>query len=99
MTPLIRWMIGSSAFRKSSGMVSAFALGVWLQASYWKQIIAVLAALGIPYDDWTSGLAAVAFAGGAVFSTVLTLANQKKVAELKAIVAANPPPAATPPPD
>ena len=84
MNRLLEWLIGSSWFKKYSAMFGGIALGMWVQATYWKQIKATLDIWGIPHDAWMKFLWAVIGAAGIAMSIGLTLVKGKQVAKKSA---------------
>jgi hypothetical protein len=64
MKHLVTWMIGSTAFKKSAGMIGAFALGVLVQAIYWREIRDTLMVWGIEKNQYMAALKWLIAAGG-----------------------------------
>jgi len=46
MNNLVQWMIGSTYFKKWSGIIGGFCAGMWAQATYWMEIRATREAWG-----------------------------------------------------
>ena len=74
---IVSWMIQSSWFHKYNGIIGAFCAGLWFQANYWKQILATLAAWGIPPGDYTNALLMIIAASGISISIIGTIMKQK----------------------
>ena len=75
---LIQWCIRSTWFKKWSATLGGIALGMYVQASYWKQIRDTLGIWGVDRDDWMHGLLAVAGAGCVLVSVAATLTKNKQ---------------------
>jgi hypothetical protein len=78
MNKLIQWMIGSTWFKKFSGIIGGFAGGMWVSRMYWREINATLEVWGIEADEFTKALLAVAMAAGIGLSVFLSVAKKKK---------------------
>ena len=84
---IVEWMIGSVWFKKYAGQIGAFALGLWFQARFWKQIHATLDAWGVAPGEYTKALVVVIGAAGVATSIGLSLV---KAGRDKADAANNP---------
>ena len=89
LAAVLQWMTYSTNFKKWSGVVGGFALGLWVSARYWRQIRDVLAALGIERDAYTGALLAIAGACG--ISVSVALSNRKAKIEAGKTDPATPP--------
>lgn len=78
MNKLIQWMIGSTWFKKSSGIVGGFSGGMWVSRMYWREINATLDVWGIEAADFTTALLAVATAAGIGLSVLLSVAKKNR---------------------
>jgi hypothetical protein len=80
MARILQWFIGSLVFRKASGMVGSFALGLWFAARYHHQIGATLDAWGITQKEFMQALVLIMGAAFGAGSIALTAANEKQKA-------------------
>ncbi len=67
------WMVGSTWFKKYSGIVGGVAVGMWFQRTYWKQVNGTLATWGIDGETWDATLLLVVAAAGISASIGLSL--------------------------
>lgn len=79
MQKILDWLIGSSWFKKYSAMIGGFVLGMYVQATYWKQIRGTLDIWGVARDEWLQFLLVIAGAAGILTSIGLTMAKNKKL--------------------
>lgn len=77
--PILDWAVQSSYFKKYSAMIGGFVLGMYVQATYWKQIRATLDVWGVARDEWLQFLLVIAGAAGILTSIGLTMAKNKKL--------------------
>jgi len=75
MKTVLQWFVQSTWFKKYSAFIGGIALGMWIEASYWRQIKATLAAWGIERDEFLDGLLFLAGAAGIAGSIGLSLAK------------------------
>ena len=80
MNAALQWMVKSRAFRKASGMVGGFCAGMWVSATYWRQIKATLDVWGVSHETWMAALLGVMAAALSAGSVALTMANKRRVA-------------------
>jgi hypothetical protein len=78
MNKLVQWMVGSTWFKKFSGIIGGFAGGMWVSRMYWREINATLEVWGIEADEFTKALLAVATAAGIGLSVLLSVAKTKQ---------------------
>ena len=87
MQKILAWLITSVWFKKYAGILGGIALGMWIQANYWKQIRGTLEIWGIAADAWSQFLLAIAGAAGIVASVGLTMAKLKQDKQLNQMTA------------
>lgn len=79
MQKIIDWLIQSSYFKKYSAMIGGFALGMYCQAAFWRQIRGTLDIWGVARDEWLQFLLVIAGAAGILTSIGLTMAKNKQL--------------------
>ena len=72
------WFIQSPWFKKYTGMIGGFCMGMWISSKYYPQIIKVREALGISKDEFSSVLLLIAGAAGITASIGLTVVKEKR---------------------
>lgn len=82
MNKILDWLIASSWFKKYSAMIGGFALGMYCQAAFWRQIRGTLHVWGIDPAEWTKFLLAIAGAAGIVASIGLTMVKNQRAKKL-----------------
>jgi len=75
MIKVLQWFVQSTWFKKYSAVIGGIALGMWIEASYWRQIKGTLQAWGIERDEFLDGLLLLAGAAGIAGSIGLSLAK------------------------
>jgi uncharacterized membrane protein len=78
MNKIFAWMIGSTQFKKWSGVIGGFCLGLWVSANYWREIRATLDVWEISRDQWHGFLLAVVGASGIALSVGLSAAKKRQ---------------------
>ena len=73
------WAVGSTLFKKYSGIIGAYVLGLWTAMVYWRQINATLAAWGVERQSWLIFLLAIAAASGVTASIGLSLVKSSQI--------------------
>ena len=78
MKRIIEWAMGSTWFKKYSAAIGGVALGMWIEATYWREIRATLEVWGIERDTWLRCLLALAAAAGLSLSVGLSAAKTRQ---------------------
>ena len=56
MIKVLQWFVQSTWFKKYAAVIGGVALGMWIEASYWRQIKGTLQAWGIERDEFLDEL-------------------------------------------
>lgn len=75
---LLQWMVGSTAFKKVSGIVGGFTLGMWVSMTYWKQILDTCTVWGVTPGSFKGALIWVVGTCGVCGSVGLSIVKAKQ---------------------
>ena len=78
MNPILQWAIGSTWFKKTSGIVGGFAAGWLFSMTYWRQVKGTLEVWGIERSTLVQVLGVIVAAAGIGGSVALSLAKGRR---------------------
>ena len=78
MNSILQWAIGSTWFKKTSGIVGGFAAGWLFSMTYWRQVKGTLEVWGIERSTLVQVLEVIVAAAGIGGSIGLSVAKKKR---------------------
>ena len=78
LSSIFEYMVSSTYFKKWSAFFGGLALGMWLQGTYWKQIVGTLGIWGVTSSQWSGFLWAVVGAAGISTSIGLSVVKSRR---------------------
>ena len=79
ISSIVNWLIQSTWFKKYSGVIGGFCLGLWVSTNYWRQIREILHTLNISKNEYNNTLLIIVGAAGITTSIVLSLVKNRKI--------------------
>ena len=80
MQAILNWMISSATFRKFSGGIGWFTVGMWTAANYHREIRGTLELWGVPHSSAMKAMVIIIGAALGTGSVALTVVNQRRLA-------------------